>query len=217
MNKAAPLVVLLVLTLVIGACGGGGPSETAGTQLDVAGPDAGPDAGSTITSAGPPTTEVPTPTTAETPASTGATPGTEGNPLPLGATAQVGDFTVTVTRFVADADELMAAADPYNEPPADGNLFALVYLEATYEGPGQASVYEDLSVGYLGSDNRVYTDASCAVIGPDDMVFEPELVAGGTAAGSFCLEVPISTMGSGDVFVESLLSFDGDRTWWVAG
>lgn len=142
-------------------------------------------------------------------------PGTRAKPLPLGAPAPVGDYTVVVTDVTDDATDLIAAANQFNSPPDDGHVFMLVTLDVLYHGTSTGTPGMDLSVGYVGSDNRVYDDTNCSEAFDGDMLSEPELLAGGAAKGAFCVQVPAKVVGTGSVFVKTLWSFDDTSVWWA--
>jgi hypothetical protein len=142
--------------------------------------------------------------------------GSRESPLPLGQTASVGgDYEVAVVGVVADGTSEVMAANPFNEEPPEGEVYSLVRVRATFVGDGEGMPSMDLSVGYIGDDGRVYVDHDCWAVKPDSMLDQPRLVAGGTAEGNFCLQIPASVVGTGAVFVEPLFSFRDDKTWWA--
>ncbi|QGG94379.1 hypothetical protein [Actinomarinicola tropica] len=159
------------------------------------------------------TTEKPAPSTSTTAAS--AERGSRGTPLAIGETAPVGDYEVTVVGFTSDATAQVLEANQFNDPPADGEVYALVRVRATYGGDGEGFAGMDLSVGYIGNDGRIYVDHDCMAVEPDQLMDQPSVVAGGTVEGNLCLRMPASVLGSGAIFVEPLFSFDDERVWWA--
>jgi hypothetical protein len=141
--------------------------------------------------------------------------GSREAPLPLGTTAEVGDYDVAVVSFIGDATAEVREANVFNEAPGEGELYSLVRLQVTYRGDRQGFPAMDLSVGYIGDDGRIYVDHDCGAVRPDSMIDQPQLVAGGTAEGTFCLRMPAAVVGTGAIFVEPLISFRDTKTWWA--
>jgi hypothetical protein len=154
---------------------------------------------------------------ASTVGSTAATapPGSREAPLPLGTAAQVGDYEVAVVAFVGDATDEVHGANLFNDAPDEDEVYSLVRLRVTYRGDRQGFPAMDLSVGYVGHDSRIYVDHDCGAVRPDSMTDQPEIVAGGSAEGNFCLRMPAAVVGTGAIFVEPLISFRDDKTWWA--
>ncbi|MFP3907849.1 MAG: hypothetical protein ACLFWR_12510 [Acidimicrobiales bacterium] len=145
-----------------------------------------------------------------------AVDGSRDAPLPLGQPSPVGDdYEVAVVGFVPDATSEVMDANQFNEAPAEGEVYSLVRVRATFTGDGDGMPAMDLSVGYVGDDGRVYVDHDCGAVRPDSMVDQPNLVAGGSAEGNFCLRMPVSVIGTGAIFVEPLFSLSDDKTWWA--
>jgi hypothetical protein len=114
--------------------------------------------------------------------------GTDPNaPLPAGTEVVTGNWRVAFSNVVPDAAEALAAEDEYNEPPADGHQYFMFQVDATYEGEDSAFAWDQLMLG-VSFNNTVYTEY-CGII-PDDFWTTPEVFAGGTATGNFCVTVP---------------------------
>jgi hypothetical protein len=155
------------------------------------------------------------PDSPEEPPTTRATDGSREEPLSLGTTAVVGDYEVAVVAFVGDATDEVRGANLFNEAPGEGEIYSLARLRVTYRGDRQGFPAMELSVGYVGDDGRIYVDHDCGAVRPDSMMDQPQLVAGGTAEGNFCLRMPAAVVGTGAIFVEPLFSFRDDKTWWA--
>lgn len=137
--------------------------------------------------------------------------GSELAPLPLGASAEIGPWTVTVSDVDLNADDAIIAANPYTDPlpPREGR-YVLVWLEATYNGEGVSSASMDLRVAIAGSDNRHYIDYDCDANPPNGIWTEPDLSSGGTAAGSACVTMPPEAIDGASVSI----SRGRDRVFW---
>lgn len=157
------------------------------------------------------TTEKPATTTTSAPP---ADRGSQDAPLAIGESARVGDYDVTVVGFTPDATAQVLDANQFNDPPGPGEVYAMVRVRATYDGDDEGFAGMDLSVGYIGQDGRIYVDHDCMAVEPDQLMDQPQVVAGGTVEGNLCLRVPAAVLGTGAIFVEPLISFDDDKTWW---
>jgi hypothetical protein len=82
------------------------------------------------------------------------------DPVPMGTAAPVGDYTVRVVEYDADATDELVAQNENNVPPEDGYVYALITFEVGYEGAeiGQAST---LSWQFVGARRSALTDTSC--------------------------------------------------------
>ena len=69
----------------------------------------------------------------------------------------------------------------------------MVPVTATYKGDETGSTAFDISVKFVGVDNRTYGDY-CGVI-PDPLADIGELYKGGEAAGNVCVAVPAGADG----------------------
>lgn len=120
-------------------------------------------------------------------------------PLPAGTEITTGNWTVLISDVVPDATEEVMAADEFNVAPAEGFQFFMFHVEATYQGEASSTAWVDLLLGvYI--DSTVYTEA-CGFI-PDHLSVAPEVFAGGTAAGDFCLAVPTAGVENAAISVE---------------
>jgi hypothetical protein len=118
-------------------------------------------------------------------------PGSRENPLPIGQTASNEEWTVVLGQ-PAESWSLVAAENQFNEPPASGMEFWMVPVRATYTGTATGNPWE-VSVKFVGSDNRTYSD-SCGVI-PSPLTDVGELYPGGVAEGNVCVAVPAGADG----------------------
>lgn len=133
--------------------------------------------------------------------------------LPVGQSAEVGDYTVTVAAVTLDGTEAVAAANEFNEPAT--NQYVLVDLDAVYNGAEEGDPWLDLMTVFAGSDARQYDESSCEAITAREGFDLPTLTAGGSAEWQVCLDVPPAAMEGGTVFVEPTFSFDDTerKTW----
>jgi hypothetical protein len=149
----------------------------------------------------------------ETPAADGTTgtgPGSEADPLALGTAATVADWEVKVLGVEPDGSAKVAlAGGPTAEP---GNAFVIVHLWMRNAGTDEASIGDVATVGYQGSDDRSYDDELVAL--PSALSDMAPIVPGDETEGTVVLEVPVTAIANGRVFVESSLSLSSERTWW---
>lgn len=142
--------------------------------------------------------------------------GTQDNPLATSETVQIGEWAVTLTETVLDADDEIVDASRLNEPTPDGVTPVLVRIDATYEGDDAAVFWTDVRVRVLGSDARTYSssDNEYARITPDNINGEPEVRAGGEVSGNFLTELPSEAIDGALVLVEPTFSFTDDTEFF---
>lgn len=213
-KKRVLLPIAFVAGLVVGVAAGGAETDDDGVaaatpevnESPTPRDDAREEARATSTTAKPDPT---TTTSAPSPER-----GSQDAPLAIGESSTVGDYDVAVVGFTPDATADVLGANQFNDRPGEGEVYALVRVRATYHGDGEGFAGMDLSVGYIGNDGRIYVDHACMAVAPDGLINQPQVVAGGTVEGNLCLRMPASVLGTGAIFVESLFSFDDDKTWW---
>ncbi len=141
----------------------------------------------------------------------GGAPGTRGNPYPQGETVPVGDWAVTVLETTPDAAAMVAAENPYNDPPLTGHQFFIARISATYEGEDAESMFLGLTLATIGQSAVVYgSSAYCGVI-PDPVDEFADVYAGGAVRGNICWQVPSEDAESLVLMVDSAFSFEDER------
>jgi hypothetical protein len=124
----------------------------------------------------------------ESPQEDEALDGTDPNsPLPAGTEVVTGNWRVAFSNVVPDATEVLAEENEFNEAPAEGHQYFMFQIDATYEGDESAFAWDQLMLG-VSFNNTVYTEY-CGVT-PDDFWTTPEVFAGGTVTGNYCVSVP---------------------------
>lgn len=150
-----------------------------------------------------PVPEVTTATASVAPAPTG--PGSSrDNPFPVGATATVGDFELTLGPTTMDATaeilEYQAAKyggnTDYTMPPEDGSIYVMVPVTATYTGQDVGDAAIDLNYAYVGGQGNVFA-ALLPVSIPDDLTRVGELYPGASASGNVMQMVPVEQVEGG--------------------
>ncbi len=156
-------------------------------------------------------------TTISEPPTTVAPRGTKDHPLPLGASSRVGDWTVTVVSFQADATAAVRAANQFNDAPPAGEAYSLIHLRETYNGDSKGSPTFGTSVAFVGTDARSYADSDCGAVVAHSMNDQPDVFKGGKVEGDVCIKAPLAvTSRPGAISVEASLSFGSEPTWWAS-
>ena len=141
-------------------------------------------------------TEDPTtdPTTSDAP--TEESPTTDPPPdgaVPVGTESRVGDWSVTVTAFEPNADQLIKEANQFNEPPKVGR-FVLATLNARYNGTGEGNISFDLHMTFIGPGGQEYEDYDCGAVEPRSSINAPALKRGEEFTFETCFDVPIAAI-----------------------
>lgn len=144
--------------------------------------------------------------------------GGRGNPIPVGTSATVGNWSIKVTEAVPNATDMIMAENMFNDPPADGRQFYLVSIEAQYLGGGEdtANFWIDSSFHMLGDRAVAYgsSDASCGVI-PGSLLDMPEVFEGGVVTGNVCFSVPSDEVESFLLMADEGFSLDGQSVFYA--
>ena len=198
---------VVVGALVVASCGGGDSdreaellAEIERLEAEVAELDETPE--TTTTAVQVETSPVPTSTTGPS-APTAAS---------IGEEVELGDWRVSVTEFVPNATDQVLAANDFNEPPAEGNVYALVRLRGTYLGDDEGFLDSSLLISVLGSDQRRYD--RCFWLIDDSVSDQPSLFAGGTAEGYACVEIPTTVLDGALIGVRANALFGQDEVWF---
>ncbi|WP_409437251.1 hypothetical protein [Mycobacterium sp. SMC-14] len=120
------------------------------------------------------------------------TAGSRENPLPIGETVGNQDWKVTLG-VPREAWSEIAATNQFNDPPPAGMQYWIVPVTATYMGDQTANAGMDVTVKFVGSDNRTYDDR-CGVI-PAPLNDVGDLYKAGVAEGNTCVTVPAGANG----------------------
>lgn len=137
-----------------------------------------------------------------------------GDVVPLGTPAQVGDYEVTVDAVQLDANEVVAGANQFNDPPT--GQYVLAQLTVTYNGTDEGMPGMDLTAIFHGSDSRQYSDSECSAVTPDDSMSAPTLNPGGVDTFEFCMDVAPEGLAGGQLSIEPTFSWDEDERVFFA-
>jgi hypothetical protein len=118
--------------------------------------------------------------------------GGRANPFAIGETVSNKDWDVTLGA-PREAWTEISSENQFNEPPKAGMEYWIVPVNATYKGDETGNTAFEVSVKFVGSDNRTYDDY-CGVI-PNPLADIGELYKGGQAAGNVCVAVPAGAQG----------------------
>lgn len=141
--------------------------------------------------------------------------GTRDNPLPLGTTAQVGDWEVALTAVNANANEAIAAANTFNEAPKEGSQYVLVTFKGKYVGEDSGTFWADLSYKFYGSGGNTFDGPDSMAASPNPVSDAGETFPGAEVAGDTLFEVPIDQIEGGAIILEELLSMDDTRVFFA--
>lgn len=149
------------------------------------------------------------------PALVGGAAGTPDDPIPFGAVGRVGEWELSVTDVVADANTLVMDAFDFNDPPAEGEQFVLVRLELTYRGEQPGATLLDLGFRVEAQGGRTYDefDDTCGLF-PDEIDQVAETPTGETRSGTMCWSVATDDVASLRLLVDSLVTLDDPKLWF---
>ena len=114
-------------------------------------------------------------------------------PLPLGASAQVGDYDIRMVAVDNDAEAVMLAASSNNEPARSGERMIMATIEFTFDGAESGSPFWDLTYKAIGPRGLGVTDNDddfeCGTE-PNSLFSAPEMFPGSTYAADVCWQFP---------------------------
>ncbi|MFC4222584.1 DUF4190 domain-containing protein [Lysinibacter cavernae] len=115
--------------------------------------------------------------------------GTRDNPVALGTAINGKDWTVTINSFDAASTQAVLDANPLNEAPAEGMVYAVVNATYTYTGE-DSSIPALVTIAYVTSDGTVITSADGFAVAPEPTLGLDELYNGGSVTGNTVLLIP---------------------------
>lgn len=133
---------------------------------------------------------------------------TRENPLPLGSTIEGADWAVTINSVDLNATDAVLAANEFNDPPQDGNVYILVNVTATYNGANPEGESAWANVQFVSPNGNSYDSGDSFVVAPDSFDSLETLYQGASVTGNKVLEVPAADAAAGvlsvspDLFTE---------------
>jgi hypothetical protein len=114
--------------------------------------------------------------------------GTRENPLPVGSTAKIGDWDVTVVKVQPNANAAIASENQFNDPPASGNQYVMATVQAKYVGAESGTFWTDMTEKFYGSGGNTFGTAS--VVAPNQISDTGETFPNATVSGNIVFAVP---------------------------
>ena len=133
-----------------------------------------------------------TPQPTATPEPTPTPPvGTRTNPVPVGEVAVYPNWDVSVVFFNRDATSVIAAENPYDDPPDPGHVYTMVRVQGTFTGTSFGSISDDLRFHLVADASLVYSEVESWIAKPPDKLgYQPNVLPGGTISGNIVFQVP---------------------------
>lgn len=120
--------------------------------------------------------------------------GSREDPLAIGETITTDEFEVVINSVQLNATDQVLAADEYNEPPAEGEAYAIVNITVTYTGE-DSSTDSMVGVDYVSADGVVKDDAYAYAWGIEPEFGMTELFSGGSVTSNLVLMLPADADG----------------------
>lgn len=143
--------------------------------------------------------------------------GSRDDPLDVGTTIEMGEWSLAVTEITPDATEVVMTENEFNEPPADGRQFVVFQVDATYNGDESGTAWLDFGWAVVGSSGNTFggdsMDDHCGVI-PNPLDETGETYSGGDVSGNVCVSAPSDQLDGGSIRVEDSFSLDDTRAFY---
>ncbi|MDY7103802.1 MAG: hypothetical protein S0880_21675 [Actinomycetota bacterium] len=120
------------------------------------------------------------------PDESGGADGTAASPYPIGATATMGDYDVTVTGVVYDATDVVMAENQFNDAPSNG-AYVRIDTAATYTGADRGQAL-NFHAEVHQADGQIVSSFDHSVVGPDEFSDQSDVANGGTITGAFYVD-----------------------------
>jgi len=134
--------------------------------------------------------------------------------LPLGESASVGDWVVSVDAVEQDADQLIEDANEFNEPPT--GQYVVAELTATYQGAGRSDAWVNVQPSFVEPDGTEHSYYECIAVVPEPGFNTPSLRRGDSASYQVCFDVPADSIAGGRIVVIDVMNFgDAGAAWAV--
>lgn len=127
--------------------------------------------------------------------------GTRADPLALGTTMSDSDWEVTVNSVDLDATDTILAENPFNDEPADGNVYIMAEVSATYTGNDSEGETPLVTVEYVSPGGNSFASHDSLVVAPNSFDSLETLYEGASATGNIALEVPEADVADGTLRV----------------
>ncbi|TXJ07026.1 MAG: hypothetical protein E6Q27_02510 [Aeromicrobium sp.] len=139
--------------------------------------------------------------------------GSHKSPIPVGSSLKDNEWEITLHSVNLNANEAVAMANDFNDPPAAGNVFILANMTATYVGDDPDGSYPWIDVNFLTQKGATFSSTEGFVVGPDEFNSFDILHKGESQTGNFLIEVPIAEADSG--LLAALPWIRGDLTFFT--
>jgi hypothetical protein len=117
----------------------------------------------------------------------------EGDPIPLGQKAKLGDWEIVIHATDLNGTQKVLSENPLNRPPGPGRQFLISDISITNTGAKEEPLMY-LLVGIVGKSQKVYQsfeeDSRCGVV-PGKLDTFGDLNPGESAEGNICASIPI--------------------------
>lgn len=127
--------------------------------------------------------------------------GTRANPYPLGTEISTDDWTVTVNSVDLNADEAIAAENPYNEAPEEGHQYILVNVTVQYTGTDPEGGMPMESVAFVSAAGNTFNSYDKTAVEPDALDTLTTLYEGASETGNIAIHVPSEDIEAGTLSV----------------
>lgn len=134
---------------------------------------------------------------------------TRENPYSLGTEISGKDWKVVINSVTFNANDAVAAANQFNDPPADGKEYVLINYTATYIGndsSGESPAF--VSVDYVTPDGVTIDGTDSIAIAPDAIDSLTTLYNGASVTGNIVRAVPVDRAQDGVLAVRPGLLAD---------
>lgn len=133
--------------------------------------------------------------------------------LPLGESAPVGDWVVSVDAVEQDANQLIEDTNDFNVPPI--GQYVVAELTVTYQGAGRSDAWLDVQPSFVEPDGTEHPHYECSAVVPEPAFNTPSLRRGDSASYQVCYDVPVDSISGGRIDIVDLANIGDEGVAWA--
>lgn len=124
-------------------------------------------------------------------------PAAIGTPIQLTSAGAV-QYDVTLGTVVLNANQLVAAANPYNDDPPAGFQYALVPVTVVYQGTETGTPWTDITLEFVSAAGTTHKSYDVSVVEPAPTFTDiNELYTGASGTGNIVVAIPTADAEAG--------------------
>lgn len=127
--------------------------------------------------------------------------GSRENPLPFGTAISDDEWTVVINSVNLNATDEIVAENPFNEVPAEGQVYIMADVTITYNGNDPEGSYPFASFAYVTPEGNTINSYDSIVVTPNPLDEFAIMYEGASESGNIAFLVPAENVENGTLTV----------------